>query len=49
MGRDGPGQSVKIRDGTGDKTRESRKRCSETGKGCSETGKGCSKTEKGLS
>ena len=47
-GREGPGQlksgtgwarTAKIRDGTQDKTGQSRK-------GCSKTGNGCSKTEK---
>merc|ERR1740129_953166 len=47
-GRDGPGQpksgpgragTVKIRDGTRDKTGQGRKECSKTGKGCSKTEK----------
>ena len=54
-GRDGSGQpksdtewagTAKNRDGTRDKTGQSRKGRSKTEKGCSKTKKGCSKTEK---
>ena len=54
-GRDGPGQpksgtgragTVKIRDGTRDKTGQGRKGCSKTGKGCSKTEKDVLKQEK---
>ena len=53
-GRDGPGQlksgtgrvrTAKIRDGTRDKTGQSRKGCSKTGNGCSKTGKDVLKQE----
>ena len=55
-GRDGPGQlksgtgragTAKIRDGTRDKTGQSRKGCSKTGNGCSKTGKDVLKQDTG--